>query len=255
MELTEVEFWERYWADCKLPNIIDTRLSFERCLAKALQQELAGCAGEVLEIGCAPGRWLAFMAKEIGLLPSGIEYSQAGMEATRKNFELLNIPYGEILAGDFFTLEPEAKYDVVVSLGFIEHFDNPGEVVSRHLAWLKPGGRLVLGVPNFRGIYHLLQGALDKTVLEKHNLDIMHLGYFEQLAHQLGLEILFRGYLGSFEPCLPIFKEGPLGPAQTLIKLGLGLTRRVRQLNWFDELNSPFWSSYILAVYRKGLEI
>jgi len=38
-------------------------------------------------------------------------------------------------------------------LGFIEHFDEPVGVVVRHLDLLKPGGILLLGVPNYGGIY------------------------------------------------------------------------------------------------------
>ena len=41
--------------------------------------------------------------------------------------------------------------DKELSLGTngIEHFENVEEVVETRLAWLKPGGLLVLGVPQF----------------------------------------------------------------------------------------------------------
>lgn len=84
MELTEVKFWDSYWANCRLPSVVDLNFSFDRCLAKSLKNLLSGCAGEVLEIGCAPGKWLAYLNKELGLMPSGIEYSDAGLAATKK---------------------------------------------------------------------------------------------------------------------------------------------------------------------------
>ena len=164
MELTEVEFWDKYWANVKLPSKVDLDFSFERCLAETLKRALPDVHGEVLEVGCAPGKWLAFMSDEFGLKPSGIEYSEAGMNATFRNFEALGLEVGEIQAGDFFKIEPDRQYDVVMSYGFIEHFTDVDEVVELHLRWLKPGGILILGVPNFRGIYSFLQGVLEYLI-------------------------------------------------------------------------------------------
>jgi 2-polyprenyl-3-methyl-5-hydroxy-6-metoxy-1,4-benzoquinol methylase len=44
----------------------------------------------------------------------------------------------------------------VISFGFIEHFDNPENVIQKHLDLLKPGGILIVGVPNFTGIHGIL---------------------------------------------------------------------------------------------------
>jgi SAM-dependent methyltransferase len=250
MELTEVEFWDGYWADCKLPNTVDISLPFERCLAQNLKKLLAGCRGDVLEIGCAPGKWLAFLSGELRLKPSGIEYSSAGMLATKKNFEKLDLAYGKILSGDFFQFSPSPEFDVVMSLGFIEHFDNVDEVVERHLQWLKPGGTLVLGVPNFCGIYKPIQSILDQTILDKHNTKIMNLDYFQKLE-RFNLKPIFIDYLGSFEPNLFIFTKGILSWKQLALKYFLGLARRVRCIKILDELNNGYVSSYILAVYKK----
>jgi len=251
MELTEVDFWDEYWANCKLPNIVDVSFSFERCLAQNLKKLLVDCKGEVLEIGCAPGKWLAFLSGELGLKPSGIEYSSAGMLATKKNFELLGLSYGTIWSGDFFSIPPAREFDVVMSLGFIEHFTDVDEVIGRHLQWLKPGGTLVLGVPNFCGMYGPIQAALDCSIVEKHNTKIMNLEYFSNLD-QFNMSPAFIGYLGSFEPDLFIFPKHLLSPKQLMLKMLVGIARRVRRARIFDEFNNSHISSYILAVYKKG---
>ena len=252
MELTEVKFWDDYWANCKLPNEVDFSFSFERCLAMNLKIFLAGCNGEVLEIGCAPGKWLAFLSGELGLKPSGIEYSSAGMLATKKNFEMLDLSYGNIWRGDFFQLPPTQKFDVVMSLGFIEHFSNVDEVIERHLQWLKAGGKLVLGVPNFCGIYKPIQFALDHSVLEKHNTEIMNVAYFQKLGELLNLKPIFIGYIGSFEPDLFILPDIPFSLKQYVLRGLLWLARRVRRLRTLDMINNSYISSYILSVYEKG---
>lgn len=252
MNLTEAEFWDNYWQNCKLPSTIDKRFSFDRCLATALQQNLNCTNGRVLEIGCAPGKWLAFMAKTFGLDPAGIEYSMAGMLATKRNFMLLSLNADEIINADFFELAPRDEYDVVMSFGFIEHFDNPEDVVARHLKWVKPGGKLVLGVPNFNGVYKPLQRILKNEILDKHNLTIMNLQWFKSLANKFNMEAEHVGFLGSFEPALPISDRGAHNIRQLFVKALLRVAHFARKVRWFDRVNHPLFSSYILAVYKKS---
>jgi SAM-dependent methyltransferase len=250
-KLTDVQFWDNYWAGCKLPSVINYKFSFERCLAYQLNKALKGSSGEILEIGCAPGKWLAFAAQEIGLKPSGIEYSKAGMEATLKNFSLLGIEPGFVEYGDFFAIKPRKQFDVVMSLGFIEHFDLVDKVVEKHIQWLKNDGHLVLAVPNFRGIYYLIQNILDRTLLDKHNLQIMNLAYFNYLASNFNLTPLYLGYIGSFEPTLPIATAESINLKQFVVKNLLRLSVYLRRIRHFDYLNSPTFSSCILAVYQR----
>jgi SAM-dependent methyltransferase len=250
MELTDVQFWENYWANCTLPSIIDYKFSFERCLANQLNKALQGTSGEILEVGCAPGKWLAFAAQELGLKPSGIEYSKAGMEATLKNFSLLGIEPGFVEYGNFFEIRPHSQFDVVMSLGFIEHFDRVDIVVEKHIQWLKNGGCLVLGIPNFRGIYYPMQKVLDPTLLDKHNLTIMNLKYFCHLADKFNLTPIFLEYIGSIEPALLVVKPNKNNIQQFVVKIILKMLSYLRRLQFVDHLNNHIISSYILAVYK-----
>lgn len=252
MELTEVEFWETFWKNCALPSEVDMELPSDRCLAQAIRQNLPGITGEVLEVGCAPGKWLAYMGREFGLRPSGVEYSEAGMKATLENFRLLGIAPDAIFTGDFFKMTPPRQFDVVMSLGFIEHFSDVDSVIELHLRWLKPGGVLILGVPNFRGVYLPIQRALDKDILAKHNLGIMNLEYFRGIAQRFSLTPVFLDYIGSFEPALFFADYRTGNPLQVFIRAGLWLARRIRRLRTFDRFNHSSYSGYILAIYRKS---
>jgi SAM-dependent methyltransferase len=251
MNLSEVEFWDNYWCDVNLPSEANMRFSFDRCLSKELKNQLKGVSGEVFEVGCAPGKWLAYLSSVCNLKANGIEYSEPGLKATLNNLKLLNIPSGTVIAGDFFLQKPIQQFDVVISLGFIEHFDNVDGVVDLHLQWLKPGGRLILGVPNFSGITKFIQLVLDKTLLDKHNLKIMNLGYFNRLGERHPLDKVSIKYLGSFEPDLPIPKYKYGNPLQFFVKCFLLIARFLRRFEIFDQFNGPSFSSYILAVYKK----
>lgn len=253
MELTDVKFWEDYWANVKVPNVVDMSNSFDRCLSGELQKWLAGCRGEVLEVGCAPGKWLSFLAEKMGLNPSGIEYTSAGTEATVRNFSVLGLNYGHVWSGDFFSIDPDPQFDVVISLGFIEHFQNVEEVVERHLQWLKPGGVLLLEIPNFRGVYYPIQSILDKTLLDKHNLKIMNLEFFKELAGRFGMTIRHIGYACSFEPCLPILPpDAEKTPLRFIFKMFLLFMHRLRRWSFLDRINGRYFSAAIIAVYQKG---
>ena len=76
----------------------------------------------MLEVGCAPAKWLIFYAEHFGARVSGIEYSDKGARMSRDNLAAAGVE-GEIDEGDFFAATPR-PYDLVASIGFIEHFDD-----------------------------------------------------------------------------------------------------------------------------------
>lgn len=253
MNLTEVKFWESYWASCPLPSLVNRDFSFDRCLADYLDKHCYLRAGNVFEVGCAPGKWLSFFYQKWGMTPCGIEYTTAGMKATTENFSLLNIRRHRILSGDFFSHAPEPIYDTVMSYGFVEHFDDPDAVIQRHIEWLKPGGTLIIGVPNFRGIYYYLQAILDQTILDKHNLSIMTPSYFEYIARRLRLEKKDISYIGSFEPSLLIAPTRCKNVSAFIVKCIVRALLYVRKPTFWDRLNHPSISSYLVAIYTKPL--
>jgi SAM-dependent methyltransferase len=253
--LTDAAFWDDYWGRFSLPDAVDENRSFDRGLATRLRMLLKGASGGALEIGCAPGRWLAFLSKEFGLAVSGIEFTADGAAATRRNLELLGVRQADIREGDFLQVPPSPKYEVVVSFGFVEHFTDVEAVIARHAAWVRPGGLLIIGVPNFRGVHGWLQKGLDREVLAHHNLAIMDVDRLNEIGPASGLVTDSVVYLGSLEPSLPIARVGVRGFADFVAKVALRAMRIIRRApiigRAMDDWNNPLVSSYILASYRK----
>jgi 2-polyprenyl-3-methyl-5-hydroxy-6-metoxy-1,4-benzoquinol methylase len=253
--LTDAAFWQDYWGRFSLPDAIDETRSFDRALARRLRTLLNGATGEVLEIGCAPGRWLAFFAREFGLGVAGIELTPDGVAATRRNMEMLGVMHADIREADFLSATPSPNYDVVVSLGFVEHFTDVDAVIARHAAWLRPGGRLIIGVPNFRGVHGWLQQRLDPEILAHHNLEIMDVGRLTRMGPAAGMVTESVRYLGSLEPSLPISRSGVKGVSDFVGKVllrGLRVLRGAPMIGRaLDHVNGSFISSYIRASYRK----
>lgn len=250
--LTDERFWDEYWAGVVVPTRVDETVPFERALAAFLAEVLAEEEGSVLEVGCAPGKWLAYVAQISRLMPAGIEYSRAGLAATRRNFAAHGIEPGALIEGDFFAIAPERRFDVVMSFGFVEHFDDPCEVVARHLEWLRPGGLLVIGVPNFTGVHGWMQRAVGPETYAAHNLEVMDPAWFEACGSQLKLATKALDWMAGFEPALPVVEGSPRTASAVAARVMMGVGRRVRRGRMLDQINGPKVSGYLVWAARNG---
>jgi 2-polyprenyl-3-methyl-5-hydroxy-6-metoxy-1,4-benzoquinol methylase len=105
----------------------------------------------LLEIGCGPGTFLLVARQEdwdvVGIEPAP--------EAASKAIAVgLNVFQGYVK--DYAASSP-SPFDAVVSFEVLEHVPNPVEVLRGIRALLKPGGMLVLSVPNLDDPYCLKQ--------------------------------------------------------------------------------------------------
>ena len=179
MGLTDNDFWNKYWDNVKIPCRLNPDFSFERCLDAAFSKIFRPDPGKKLvEIGAAPGKWMVYFHERYGYQVSGLDNSQQGIKKTKENLQYHRI-YGKVYNADFFQFQAPEKYDIVLSLGFIEHFENLDEVIGKHVSMLKPDGLLVLGVPNFRGVNYVIQKYASEEILKKHNLLVMDKKFFE----------------------------------------------------------------------------
>ncbi|MDD4891737.1 MAG: methyltransferase domain-containing protein, partial [Phycisphaerae bacterium] len=127
----------------------------------------------VLEIGCAPGSYLACVAMRLKADVSGVDSSPIGMDLARDLFRRLRLAADLRCECLFDPSWTPGQFDFVYSAGVIEHFDDPGPVVRRHVQMLRPGGVALMTIPNYSGIYRRLQRWFDPENLVAHNLRIM----------------------------------------------------------------------------------
>lgn len=254
VRLTDASAWDRYWEHTALPVEVSRSTgpgvqpildSFDRFLASEVPLE-------VLDVGGAPGRYAAYLWRRFGHRVCVLDSSPRGIALTVRNFALLGIP-GEVMFGDVLApKDPPRRFDVVYSLGLIEHFDDPEPIVAAHLEYLKPGGLLLLGCPNFGGLNLWLVRRLVPSVLSWHNTGAMNLRTWGEVARRLDLEPLFGAYLGGFQASAFRHAEST-SVAIRLLRRALRSIARLEATRpgIFQRLNSPLWSYYIVAVYRK----
>ncbi len=257
--LTDPGYWDSYWGQMALPQeIVRGRSYYLNQILDVIDVHLgSGHGRSALEIGGAPGQYLVYVAKTLGYEISCLDYSAVGCQKTRENLKMLGLT-GEVYQGDLFSADAAVPlFDVVYSLGLIEHFVDLVDIIGRHLRFLKPGGVLLVGCPNLTGIYHVFMRFLAPTLLAKHNLDTMRLSRWAEFEERFGLEVLFKAYVGGFEPRMLEHCERDTAFSRLLLRVVRLLERLVddypNRLRVLRHSRSRLASGYLMGVYKKPM--
>lgn len=101
--------------------------------------------GTLLDIGCGNGYFLA-LCKKKGYDVQGLDISKF---AAKYAINTLNLPImiSEISDADF----QAAQFDIITLWHFLEHTQDPIQVIQSAKKWLKKNGIIIIEVPNFTG--------------------------------------------------------------------------------------------------------
>jgi SAM-dependent methyltransferase len=109
-------------------------------------------AEDVLEIGCGRGFTGRLIQERLGCRVTGVEqHPEVAAEAARH--------LSRVIVGDILTLDLDGQYDAVVASELFEHLADPDAFLIKMKPRLKPGGRIVLSVPNV-GHYSVVEDLL-----------------------------------------------------------------------------------------------
>ena len=170
---TTVGYWDKAYS--KPPRFrLPSRLNLSIRNAQRLLRGHVKPGMRFLEIGCAPGKMLAWVAFCLGARVAGIDYSKRGIEFAQRVFDAVGIK-GDLRCEDILdtTFEP-GTFDIVYSNGVIEHFNDAREIVRQHAVLLKPYGKALIVIPNLSGPWQKLVKWLAPDILSMHNLALMN---------------------------------------------------------------------------------
>ena len=115
----------------------------------------------VLDLGCATGALLAFL-RDRGWKARGVEISPSGIYAREKrNLDI----WDQTIQNCNF---PSESFDVVLASHFIEHLNNPREVIREIWRILRTGGCLMLTTPNISSFQAKLFGNNWRSAIFDH---------------------------------------------------------------------------------------
>jgi SAM-dependent methyltransferase len=178
-------------------------------------------ASKILDIGCSGGL-LAERVRAAGHHVTGVDY--------------LELPEVRDRTDQFFRADlsqgipPEvgSGYDVVIAGDIIEHLPRPAETLRAILRTLRPGGEVLLSVPNFGHWYPRARVALGLFGYDRRGiLDDTHLRFFtrstlRRLVRSCGFDILEQRSTGL---PLGVVSEGEGALLRLLRKIDSRLVR------------------------------
>lgn len=251
-------YWDDNWSKIVFPEPFDRTNTYldnyvQLNLDKYFQKILTGKEGfSVLEIGCANSIWPIYFHQYYKAKVYGLDYSEVGC---RKSIELLqhyNIP-NQIYCANLFDPPTDLlqKFDVVVSFGVVEHFENTAQCLKSCAAFVKPGGYLITLIPNMSrsSIIGFLQKLVDRSVYEVHvpltkkmfvkaheqaNLTLKECDYFMSI----NLSVVNSGAFSN-HPFNKYFRHGLSAPSKILWIL---------ERYGFKIPENPLTSPYLIAV-------
>jgi len=147
-------------------------------------------SGRVLEVGCGRGSMGAFFADN-GFETHLLDTSAKALEIAKANFTADQLG-GHYICGDALAMPyPDAAFDVIVSIGLLEHFSNIEAALTEQLRVIRPGG-IFLGyvVPERKFSVQTLAAPLNWTLRASHRVGKLVTGYRDSAAP--GKERLFR---------------------------------------------------------------
>ena len=142
-------------------------------------RDLTG-ASRVLEIGCGRGDFLQRLVSQ-GKKATGLEINPSAVAAARaQNLDVISADLSSYAAAN------KGAFDAVCAFQVLEHFSDPRAFLDAAVLLLKPGGRLLVGVPNRQSFLEHIDNPLD---LPPHHMLRWSAESFERLAGFFALDV------------------------------------------------------------------
>jgi 2-polyprenyl-3-methyl-5-hydroxy-6-metoxy-1,4-benzoquinol methylase len=127
---------------------------------------------EVLDVGCGRGLTGALLQQRLGCRVTGVELNPA---VAREAAEHLH----RVLVGDVESLAIDQRFDAILAIEVLEHLVDPKTFLVKLKSLLRPGGRIVMSVPNvghYTVVEDLVAGRWDYVPMGL--LCVTHLRFF-----------------------------------------------------------------------------
>lgn len=147
------EVWDRYWGDKGQVGDVYPAVSD---LLGEISRSLPDLKGRrVLEVGAGTGREGHELARR-GAWVCALDFSPEALRLSRQVSREARLVRGDALGTPF----PPASFDLVYHQGLLEHFRDPLPLLRENYRVLKPGGLVLVDVPQKLHLYTVMKHAL-----------------------------------------------------------------------------------------------
>lgn len=140
-------FYDRVYAKGESHHYTKLRLAKNGVLAAdraAALAELDWRGKSVLDIGCGTGETAHLVARRGAARVLGIDYAPGAIAVAEKNYRAPNLSFAVRDVRDV-----RGKFDAILSMGTLEHIDDPLGLLKKCKSMLRPGGSLIITSPNW----------------------------------------------------------------------------------------------------------
>lgn len=156
----------------------------------AALKEMAWKGKIVLDVGCGTGETAYYIAKRGAARVVGLDYSAEAIAAAREQYRHPNLSFEKKDITDV-----KEKFDVVLTMGTLEHTDDPFAMLKKFKAMLNPGGSIIVTSPNWSNPRGYM--LLTLWFLFRARITLVDLHYFTPVefagwAKKLGMKLTWR---------------------------------------------------------------
>ena len=148
----------KHWFEYK-----DVKLKTDKArIEKILKEKICVLPSnpKLFDYGCGPGFFLDICKKK-GFDTFGVEYSDFAVDYCIKEMKLNVFKF----AGLPFNY-PDGSFDIITIWHTLEHLEKPKETLLEFKRMLKPGGALVIEIPNTNGLLSIIRGKSAYPLIE-----------------------------------------------------------------------------------------
>ena len=148
-------FWSRQWAQTSLADLL--AVAEVSAITRFLERHVQP-GRRVVEGGCGLGQYVAYFQRQ-GVRIVGVDYSESALAAHRERF-----PESDLCRADLAELPfDDQSFDVYISLGVIEHYDDCGRaILAEAERVLAADGCLLLSTPYLNYSRRLLRSSIER---------------------------------------------------------------------------------------------
>jgi len=156
--------WERMAQQRAVPNIDSYYNTYSgQSMLRSFDELLPGSleGKKLLDVGCGMGRYFQYFRGRGIKECVGVDVGEKLLQITRE----VNPFVKTVLASAEKLPFPDEYFDIVISLGLVEHFRNPEPVLHEFTRVLKTGGVLITETPNKLNLIFTIYKILNRKKL------------------------------------------------------------------------------------------
>lgn len=194
---------------------------------------------KVIDVGCGTGHFAHVISKK-GAKVLGIDFSNEAIKIAKKKYKHKNLSYEHVDLKKGIV----GKFDIIVSLGTIEHQDDPFKVLQDFKKHLNTNGKIILTVPNWtnpRGyilmsLYHLFDAPI--TLADLHYFTPLT---FTDWAKKMNMTLKWKTFDRTWASGKILLEDFSRRLPNVLKDAGLPLKKKNidNLLNWLETMIIP----------------